>query len=462
MKKLFTSIVCLVAAILTGYAQNPTIGGYNTYYGHLHNHTGYSDGQETPDVAYAYARDKAKMDFFGLSDHAELLSKSEYRKTIESANSFNKDGEYVTFYGFEWTSGRVGHVSVFNTEDFTSSGLWIFSSFNSILKWMDKRECVGFFNHPGFPSLWKEFLHFEPDAVKTRKMVGIELWNGTGDFNKYYYNDGYYKNDGNKGYYDEALVRDWKIGASGSDDNHGTTWGTRTDYRMGILSKELTREALYEAMKEKRFFSTLDKNLAMSLKVNGAEMGSTIDRGAVDIEIALKDSDGESFTKVDLIKNGAVIKTWNINEKEPVLTLAESCVDGEYFYIRCKQADGDEAISSPVFVMGGSVFTPTFADVTEYELKSADVAEEVVVDEVVVENIDFTVYPNPATDEDVNIKIENLVEGLQLVVVDINGRILLNQEVTNNIVPLPVLQSGVYFVKVTSPNATQTKTLLVK
>ncbi|XOF33095.1 MAG: hypothetical protein ACL93V_13925 [Candidatus Electrothrix sp. YB6] len=62
----------------------------------------------------------------------------------------------------------------------------------------------------------------------------MELWNKNDDFD--YYTDGYYSSDGNKGHFDEALIRGWYIGASGSDDNQQGTWGTRNDFRIGVLA----------------------------------------------------------------------------------------------------------------------------------------------------------------------------------------------------------------------------------
>jgi hypothetical protein len=69
----------------------------------------------------------------------------------------------------------------------------------------------------------------------------MELWNKNDAFSTYYYNDGYYTNDGNKGYFDEANVRDWKIGAAGANDNHSGTWGTENNYRLAVLATAKTK-----------------------------------------------------------------------------------------------------------------------------------------------------------------------------------------------------------------------------
>lgn len=347
MKTISTFILFLGTYITL--AQHPITEEYNVYYGHLHNHTAYSDGEGDPWEAYDYARQQAGLDFLGIADHVELLSKKEYTKIKKAANEKTVDGKFVAFYGFEWSSLRFGHVAVINSDDKFGSGLYLFSSFKKLLRKVNKRNCVAFLNHPGREDRFgSEFSHFKKGY--SEKIVGMELWNKTYGFNTFYYNDGYYDNDSGKGYFDEALKRGWKIGAAGSEDNHDGNWGNKVDYKMAILAPKLTKEDLYAALKARRFFSTLDKNLAMSFKINGSEMGAEITEGNLNVEILLNDADNEFFYKVELLKNSVVIKTWNINEQSPIIKHSVTGVDKDYFYIRCKQEDGDEAISSPIFI----------------------------------------------------------------------------------------------------------------
>jgi hypothetical protein len=106
-------------------------------------------------------------------------------------------------------------------------------------------------------------------------------------------------------------------------------------------------------MQARRFYSTLDKNLALSFKMEGAEMGSILSGGPHDIQIQATDKDGESFTRVMLFRNGYKMKTWEISTPEVNLSLPVSTFDGDFFYVKVTQADGDEAISSPVYIKGG-------------------------------------------------------------------------------------------------------------
>ncbi|MFC1844626.1 S8 family serine peptidase [Thermodesulfobacteriota bacterium] len=336
-------------------AVNSASSQYNVYYGHLHNHSNVSDGDGTPAVAYNYAKNVAGLDFFSLADHASAITNTEWTSIKAAADFYNEDGVFAAFWGFEWSSSNnYGHIAVINTDDYCTSTNSATNTFDELLSWLDTRDGVAFFNHPGREDDNDiEFNHF--NSQPSDKFVGIELFNKGAGFSSYYYNDGYYSNDGNKSFYDEALERGWDIGASGGEDNHSGTWGTtQNDYRMGVLAEAKTRAAIYNAFMERRFFSTLDKNIALSFELNGQQMGSVVNPGSYGCVIKATDGDAELFTEIQLIKNGALFQSWYPDENGPVITFPLTTLDGEYYYIKVTQADGDEAISSPIFITSGS------------------------------------------------------------------------------------------------------------
>lgn len=356
----FSALLLTTGCSTLGGVGSPTIGGYNVYYGQFHSHTEVSDGDGTPDDAYRYARDTAKLDFFSIADHASypydsMPTVAEYQGMQDVANSYNQDGTFVTFWGFEWTSDDTrwggpstllgkGHITILNSPDFCRATDESWNDLNEVANWMSTRDVVAFFNHPGeYGTTFDKFAFSHTDRI-----VGMELWNRSAD---YYTNDGYYSDDGGKSYYDEALARGWYIGASGSQDNHGSDWGTANEWRMAILAPEQTRASLLKAIKARRFYSSRDKNLALSFKCNGAEMGSKVPAGPLDFEIEATDGDNESFTTVQLLKNGTVVKTWIPNSKDPSLTFSTTGDPGDFFYVRVYQSGTEwAAISSPIFI----------------------------------------------------------------------------------------------------------------
>ena len=97
-----------------GSGLDDIMDGKKFFFGNLHSHTAYSDGQGTPAEAFAFARDVAGYDFYAVTDHAELVGSSEWEDTGVQADLFTLDGVFVAFRGFEW-SHPVGHICVYNT-----------------------------------------------------------------------------------------------------------------------------------------------------------------------------------------------------------------------------------------------------------------------------------------------------------------------------------------------------------
>ncbi|WP_162304412.1 CehA/McbA family metallohydrolase [Maribellus luteus] len=355
-RHLILIILLSVSGSLGSYAQKrefdhikrQTIGGYNVYFGTLHNHSNVSDGLGTPHDVYYYAYRFSDMDFFSLADHDLWIEPSEWDAMKIAADEFNKDGVFTTFRGFEWSSD-VGHVAVINSEEYCSCKAEPENTFTGLLNWVNKTECVAFFNHPGREDVNNnEFNHFTD--TPSDKFVGMELWNGRNEFSRYYYNDGYYPNDDKKSFYDEANMRGWKLGATGSEDNHRGDHGNYTQKRLAILADTLTRSALYEALKSRRFYSTLDKTLALSFKVGGNEMGAIIKSDTYSFIVSASDTENEIFTIVQMYKNGKRLNEWNIIELDVTITGEIDTSPGDYYYVKVTQQDGNEAISSPVFI----------------------------------------------------------------------------------------------------------------
>lgn len=356
------SVLVWAAGSHPATADSPSIGGYNVYYGQLHSHTHISDGQGTPSEAYAYARDTAGLDFFSVADHDywfDDMTQADWETLKNTANSYNDDGTYVTFWGFEWTSDipepgfetlmGKGHFTVINSDDWCNAKEVPTNELDELVNWLDERDVVAVFNHPGQYDTTFDGFQFK----YTDKIVGMELWNRSDD---YYSNDGYYNDDGGLPYYDEAIAWGWYIGATGSQDNHKKNWATENEWRMAVLAPERTRASIYAAIQARRFYSSRDRNLALSFRVNGAEMGSKIGGGSLSIQIEASDGDNENSSNIELLKNGIVIETWTPGITNPNVRATASGSDGDYFYVRVYQSgkNGWRAISSPIFIISAN------------------------------------------------------------------------------------------------------------
>ncbi len=154
------------------------------------------------------------------------------------------------------------------------------------------------------------------------------------------------------GYLDEANHAGWRIGSVSAQDNHAGGWGTIDDYRTVVLARRLTQKNILEALRHRRFYSTQDKNLVMSFRADGREMGAILRPGDKTFTIRLEDGDGEDFTFISLFANGELLEgrpvqgsgVWEFPVPAPE-TLT-------YYYVLVTQADADQAMSAPIWVKG--------------------------------------------------------------------------------------------------------------
>ncbi len=324
-------------------------GGYYIYYGDLHNHTNISDGSGTPAEAYYYARNKAGLDFFAISDHCLYLSPENWKTIREAADGSNEDSVFVALWGFEWTSSLYGHCTVIGTDDYCSAYDPSTDSFSELCSWLSARDGAAFFNHPGRLYLESEFNLFSD--TPSEKFVGMELWNNAYDFRYYYNNDGFFPNDNRKGFFDEALSRGWKIGAAGSGDNHSATWGTANDFRLAVIAAGLTREEIMSALRNRMFYSTLDKNLMLSFTIDNKPMGSTVRGGRHTLRIIAEDCDCEKFSEYVVYNSDHnIVRAGTLNSGFLDISFDYKTDKDDYCYVIVKQVDADEAISSPVWI----------------------------------------------------------------------------------------------------------------
>lgn len=84
------------------------------YWGDIHTHSAYSDGSGSPAHNASYARHVAQLDFYALTDHAEILFFAPWKYQILERlnNATNEPEAFVTLQGIEWTNVRTGHYTL--------------------------------------------------------------------------------------------------------------------------------------------------------------------------------------------------------------------------------------------------------------------------------------------------------------------------------------------------------------
>ena len=355
---------------------------FQRYFGQLHSHTQYSDGAGSLESALAYIKalpDSANVDFVAFTDHSNYFDKSgaanpegalydmsqateysqetwkAYKDAVAAFNTENA-GSMVAIAGFEMTwSGGPGHINTFNTPGIVSrnnttlnnktkdAGL---QAYYKLLSQTEGVDSISQFNHPG--TTFGNFIDFGYwDAVVDTRMYMVEVGNGEGQIGA----GGYYPSYEQ---YIMALDKGWHVAPTNNQDNHKGRWGNANDARDVILTDDFSESGIYEALRARRMYATEDKNLDLDYTVNGNMMGSIIDvPEKLNFEISFNDPDRtDSIAKVELVVNsGKVAYTW-----DSAADLTKGSVSVElapeytYYFVRVTEADGDLAVTAPVWV----------------------------------------------------------------------------------------------------------------
>ena len=355
---------------------------FQRYFGQLHSHTQYSDGAGSLESALAYIKalpDNANVDFVAFTDHSNYFDKSgaanpegalydmsqateysqetwkAYKDAVAAFNTENA-GSMVAIAGFEMTwSGGPGHINTFNTPGIVSrnnttlnnktkdAGL---QAYYKLLSQTEGVDSISQFNHPG--TTFGNFIDFGYwDAVVDTRMYMVEVGNGEGQIGA----GGYYPSYEQ---YIMALDKGWHVAPTNNQDNHKGRWGNANDARDVILTDDFSESGIYAALRARRMYATEDKNLELDYTVNGNMMGSIIDvPEKLNFEISFNDPDRtDSIAKVELVVNsGKVAYTWDgAADLTKGSVSVELAPEYTYYFVRVTEADGDLAVTAPVWV----------------------------------------------------------------------------------------------------------------
>jgi hypothetical protein len=344
------------AADLVEVSGQAARSAFNDYRGYLHAHSYLSidarDRGGSPDEAWTMARDQAHLDFMGITDHAEFLGSDRWQQLKDAATRYNQPGVFIALPGFEHSNPAMGHYCVMNTTDIRSA--LDKTTVSAFYDWLETQpQSVVTFNHPGsYDEFHIEFNHFAVRASILDRIVGVETMHGSfEDFQVGY--------DKQHTSYDNALLAGWRVGSVSAQDNHTPTYGIANDGRTVVFTDALTIDGLLEGYRARRMYAAEDKNLYMTFSTSdGHEMGSVLDRSGRTFEVGLDDPDQETFTKIDVVENGAVTHSQTIAATSGTWSFEVPSADHDrYFYVRATQQDGQRAESSPIWLVASSTST---------------------------------------------------------------------------------------------------------
>ncbi|MBT3286327.1 MAG: CehA/McbA family metallohydrolase [Victivallales bacterium] len=329
----------------------------NLYFGDLHCQSKYhSDSLGTPAEGYAYGRDVAALDFMGITDSAGCFKPDGWLETQEAARDFHEPGRFVTLKGFEY-GATLGHRNVIYRD----------AAIEPVLNALPRNDPEGLFAYfrgqdviiiPHHTKVWTEWRFHDPVLEPIAEAYscwgsGVEerdpLWHksikpGAGLF--------------------RALDQGLRFGFIGSGDSHSGTPGRSypadrqwcVDAKSGfacVYAPELTREGIFDALRERRCYATTGERMILEFDVNGAMMGSDtlLESPSQPRRIRVHVIGTDELDYLRIVKNNETLVRHELSGDEAFFEYTDTSParDGGFTYVRVVQKDGNTAWSSPVW-----------------------------------------------------------------------------------------------------------------
>ena len=369
---------------------------YNFYFGNIHSHSSYSDGNKDstasgfyyPGDDYNYAKGSYHMDFLGIAEHNHYSSSNNpgmhvghYSMGLYQADTANHNGSFVAMYGMEWgTIGMGGHLVVYGVPLLigweSGSGGWgptnnyntfcakgDFASFWPIVRSYPTAFCT--LAHPQTNDYGNLLDGAAYNANTDSVITGLAIRSGNANSTTNNYTDPAATLYDTK--FLKALASGYHLGPTIDHDNHYTTFGRTNKGRTVVLANSLNRDSVMAAYKAIRFYASDDWNAQVSFTINGIVMGRDFTTGLnSSISVIVNDFDGaaDPVNKIEIFYGNpgnsinATLLTSNTGSSTlsyPHLTTINTSY---YYFAKITQVDGDIIWTAPIWVNRIAVVVP--------------------------------------------------------------------------------------------------------
>ncbi len=345
--------------------------GTKTFFGDVHVHSDFSkDGRPNnmplPDKI-RYARETVKLDFIGMADHIEHQTEADYQLYTQQVNAANAPGRFVTLPCYEWGgrghAAQSGHRVVMFRDGFGPAFRGTATNVTDTPRRLNaelKKLGVPVMaprHHPLYLNNWN---NFDPDMEPV-----TEIFSGAGNSEcqesglaRAFLGDrpvlpGNYVQDG--------LIRGNLTGFISGGDMHN---GKPGDCGItAVIAPELTRGAIWDAIKARRCYATTGAKILLDFSVNGFPMGTVLRTpgdawtNQYPILISCGVLGTANIESIEVIENNRVIHTHEMISG-PMTQVGfqlqrplERTPYWRFYYVRVKQRDGHMAWSSPVWLL---------------------------------------------------------------------------------------------------------------
>ena len=337
-------------------------------WGDLHGHTLFSDGRGTIEEFYDFADRVAGLDFCAVTDHAFQVRDEMWEHTKKATNAALRPGQFITFHAFEWSgvSPLGGDHNVFFLEDdppIYRSKLMYDKRNYQMQHDVPKQETI--------EAVYAEML----ERVKDKNIFCIPHYGGRRG-NPDHHNpkvqrmiEVFSEHRRSEAWVSQFLTQGYRLGIMASTDGHYGNPGygylrysneeeALSDMEIGmaavaVYAPERSRESIFKSLYDRRVYATSGDRIILDFNVDGHPMGSEFNSNTAPT-LSVNATGTAPIRLVEFKKNGVTLQDVNpdsaslkdLSWKDPIFKPGETA----YYYIRIVQDNGEEAISSPVWV----------------------------------------------------------------------------------------------------------------
>lgn len=312
----------LAAGSQRATARPTSAGDYHVYFGDLHNHNsvGYARGSlgRTFDIAQSH------LDFFAFTPHGYWHDIGHYENNIEQkwldgfevtkrrwpevlamVREYDKPGVFVPIAGFEWHSTSLGDYHIIfpglEAEYIRFDDLRRFQQFakrrralliphhpanrlghrGANLKWLDREVSPVI-------EIFSEWGNAEHDRAPSPYIRHTEGGRWTRNTLHHFLAEGY------------------RLGVVASTDDHLGYPGAYREGLAAVLAPELTREAIFDALRNRRTYAVTGDRIELDFRLNGHRMGRELPY-ARRRTLAVRVAGWDQVDRVEILKNNRVL-----------------------------------------------------------------------------------------------------------------------------------------------------------
>ncbi|MCL5771715.1 MAG: DUF3604 domain-containing protein [Actinobacteria bacterium] len=369
----------------------------NLYWADLHGHSYLSDGMESPDFYYDYAKNVEHLDCSALTDHCSMLTRqgrlcwkeplipysfwknniSAWPKIKNLTDKYNEPGSFVTLLGLEWDGsakfqeddGKYGDRNIYFLneieDDFLCKTSTRFNTPEKLCNFIKNTDAFIIPHHTSYPEP-EEDTYFSWGAdlsyIDNNKQFLIEVYSKHGSSE---YKDCEFPlvKTGSKNFVVNCLKMGHKFGFVGGSDTHASRPGSnfREEFTpvlkyaksglTAIFSDNLSRSSVFNSLKRKMCYATSGERIILFFNINSKGIGDELKvQKGEKLEIKIEAYGTEKIEEVSLIKNGDCVFLDKPNKLDYIKKINAQVMENSFYYLKVKQVNGSLAWSSPIWV----------------------------------------------------------------------------------------------------------------